>query len=194
MNVIQYLKNTWGSIPNEVQTFLKRALFIFIIWKLIYHLFLFQGRIIDAPLTHFSGAGAEWLLQRFYPQSMLTIQEVCNPIPELNNEIGCMDYVSLNGKKIVGIADGCNALELYILYVGFLIAFSGPIKKIIIFSVAGIVIIYAVNISRLAALAVMNMYHFNAANIAHHYIFKVVVYAVIFGIWVIYVKQKMQHE
>ena len=40
----------------------------------------------------------------------------------------------------------------------------------------GIFIIYIANILRLAALAVMNMHQMVAVNIAHHYVFKIIVY------------------
>jgi hypothetical protein len=53
----------WQEIPVEVQQFLKRVLFLFIIWELLYHLFLFNGRIVDKPLTHWSANGALKIMQ-----------------------------------------------------------------------------------------------------------------------------------
>ena len=194
MNPITELKSTWKSIPQEVQRFLKRALIIFIIWKLIYHLFLFNGRIIDKPLTDWSTKGAEKLMQVFYPDATLLIKEECNLSPELNNELFCFDYLYLNGRKIVGVADPCNALELYVLYIGFLFAFPASLKRVLLFSVIGILVIYMVNIIRLAALASMNMHRVNAVDMAHHYIFKMIVYVLIFGLWVLFIKRKIHND
>ena len=38
------------------------------------------------------------------------------------------DMLYLDGKKIVGVADACNALELYVLYLDFLIAYPSLVK------------------------------------------------------------------
>ena len=196
MNIAGKLKSTWQNIPTEIQTFLKRALLLFIIWKLIYHLLLFPGRIIDAPLTHWSSNGAEWVLKKIYPNIHFLVKEECKPNPLINNEMGCMDYVYLNGKKIVGIADACNALELYVLYIGFLICFPVTnIKKLLLYITGGTIIIYVANALRLAALGYIG-YNYNTklVDVAHHYIFKVVVYIIIFGLWVMYIKQNQKHE
>ncbi len=192
MNPINELKQTWRSIPDEVKTFLKRALLIFIIWKIIYNGFLFNGRIIDKPLTDWSAVGAQKIIQLFHPKSIVTIKEECKPAPELNNKIACIDYLLLDNKRIVGVADGCNALELYILYTGFLLAFPSSNKKIkrtILFIISGIIIIYIANIIRLTALASMNMNRINAVDMAHHYVFKMIAYAIIFGLWVLFTKK-----
>jgi hypothetical protein len=99
MNPINEIKTTWQSIPSEVQLFLKRALIIFIIWKLIYHLFLFNGRVIDKPLTDWSTKGAEKILKVFYPQGKFMIKESCTIAPEFNNAILCSDVLILDKKK-----------------------------------------------------------------------------------------------
>jgi exosortase family protein XrtF len=194
MNPVKELKTTWQSIPVEVQQFLKRALLIFILWKLVYHLFLFNGRILDKPLTDWSTKGAAQIMQLFYPNSRLLVKEECGVSPELNNEIACWDFLLMDKKKIVGVGDACNALELYVLYIGFLFAFSSSVKRILLFSIAGIVLIYLANIIRLAALASMNMHRMDAVDMAHHYVFKVIVYALIFGLWVLFTKKQLNHE
>ena len=193
MNPLTELKSTWHTIPPEVQRFLKRALIIFIIWKLIYQLFLFNGRVIDKPLTDWSTKGAEKIMQFFYPESKLMIKEECNVVAELNNEIACMDFLFLDGKKIVGVADACNALELYILYIGFLLSFPSSLKRVFVFSFIGIVVIYIANIIRLAAVASMNMHRVNAVDMAHHYVFKMIVYGLIFGLWVLFTKKEIDY-
>jgi Transmembrane exosortase (Exosortase_EpsH). len=196
MSIAKKIKNAWQNIPAEVQIFLKRALLLLIVWKLVYHLLLFPGRIIDAPLTHWSSNGAEWVLKKIYPDIHFLVKEECNPNPLANNEISCMDYVYLNGKKLVGIADACNALELYILYIGFLICFPiYSIKKLAAYIAGGIIIIYITNILRLAALGYIGYhYNINLVDVAHHYIFKIVVYAVIFGLWVLYIKHNQKTD
>ncbi|MBN9299785.1 MAG: archaeosortase/exosortase family protein [Filimonas sp.] len=187
------MKTTWSDIPKEIQVFLKRAALIFIIWKLIYHLFLFNGRIIDAPLTHISSAGARWTLQQMHPGSETGIREECNP-DLVTNEIVCMDMLLLSGRKVVGVADPCNALELYVLYIGFLFSFPSSFKKILLFSIIGVAAIYIANIIRLVLLAQMYLHNMSARDFAHHYLFKAVVYALTFVLWVLFVKKTQKDE
>lgn len=133
-------------------------------------------------------------MQVFYPSSKLMVKEECNTLLELNNELSCLDYLYLNGNKIVGVSDPCNALELYVLYIGFLLAFPSSLKRLFVFSCIGIVVIYLTNIIRLAALASMNMHRVNAVDMAHHYLFKVIVYTIIFGLWVLFTKDTFKRR
>jgi len=194
MQPIQELKNTWQSIPPEVQQFLKRALLVFIVWKLIYHLFLFNGRIIDKPLTDLSTLGAVKIVQLFNPGSRVSIcVESSNPF-EKNNQLFFNDFICINGRKVVGVFDPCNALELMVLYLGFLISFPASIQRVVSYAVIGLVTIYLTNCIRLAALAFMNMHRMSAVDMAHHYVFKLIVYALIFGLWVLFTKKQMKHD
>lgn len=183
---------TWQEIPVEVQDFLKRALFIFIIWELLYHLFLFNGRIVDKPLTDWSANGALQIMQVFYPNGRLMVREEGNYPFDTPHDLFFMDTLYMDGRKIVGVADPCNALELYTLYLGFLIAYPSSVKRKLLFSLAGIVIIYMANILRLAALASINIHRMVAVDIAHHYVFKIMVYALIFGLWVLFTKKPLK--
>jgi len=92
-----------------------------------------------------------------------------------------------------GVADGCNALELYVLYLVFLFSFPAALKRVLLFSIVGIAIIYISNIIRLAGLASMNIHRVNALDMAHHYVFKMVVYALIFILWVLFTKKAGDH-
>lgn len=105
-----------------------------------------------------------------------------------------MAFLYLDGRKIVGIADACNALELYILYIGFLLAYPSSIKRVFLFSIIGIVLIYLANIIRLTLLGEMYLHQMKARDIAHHYIFKMVVYGLTFGLWVLFVKKTQYDE
>ena len=186
MNPVQEIKTTWQSIPPDLKSFLKRALLIFIVWKLVYHLFLFNGRVIDKPLTDFSAKSTEWVLQLFYPGSEFNIIEEPVKNPYKTEDDLFINYIYKSNQNIVGVADGCNALELYVLYLGFLIAFPSTLKRLTLFGFFGIAIIFAANIIRLVALAAMNMNKMHAVEIAHHYLFKLIVYAIIFFLWMVY--------
>ena len=186
MNPVQEIKTTWQSIPPDLKSFLKRALLIFIVWKLVYHLFLFNGRVIDKPLTDFSAKSTVWAMQLVYPGSQFNVTEKAVKNPYKTEDDLFIINIYKNGHDIVGIADGCNALELYVLYLGFLIAFPSTLKRLTLFGFFGVIIIFTANIIRLVALAAMNMNKMQTVDIAHHYFFKLIVYAIIFFLWMVY--------
>jgi exosortase/archaeosortase family protein len=161
---------------------------------MIYHLFLFNGRVIDKPLTDWSTKGAEKIMQVFNPNSTLLVKQDCMQVQEFNYEVTCTDFIFFNGKKIVGIADACNGLELYVLYIGFLFSYPSSSKRIFAFLLTGICLIYIANIIRLVALAYMFKQHMNTVDMAHHYVFKMIVYALIFGLWILFTKNAVSNK
>lgn len=193
MNPVQEIKTTWQSIPPDLKSFLKRALLIFIVWKLMYHLFLFNGRVIDKPLTDFSAKSTVCVMQLFYPQSSFIIRELHAEDPEMPGELTYGEHIFKDGQRVIGIGDPCNALELYILFMGFIFAFPGSRMRKLFFIITGLLAIYISNIIRLYALSFMNMHRVNGVGMAHHYIFKLIVYAIIFGLWMAYAG-KIQYE
>lgn len=92
-------------------------------------------------------------------------------------------------KYVIRIIEGCNALSVIILFVAFLIAFSGKILNTILFTVAGSVLIHVLNIGRIALLTIA-LYHYPKAEpILHGVVFPLIIYGVVFLLWVIWVNK-----
>jgi exosortase family protein XrtF len=87
------------------------------------------------------------------------------------------------------IIEGCNALSVIILFVAFIVAFTGKLKKTIIFILFGSILIHILNITRIALLCIA-LYHFpQFEHILHGVIFPLVIYGVVFLLWVIWVNK-----
>ena len=94
-----------------------------------------------------------------------------------------------NGKFVSRIIEGCNALSVIILFISFIIAFSGKLKNTIYFIISGSIIIHILNISRIALLMVA-FYNFPEANfILHDILFPLVIYGAVFILWIIWVNK-----
>ncbi len=191
-NPIVEIKKTWVEIPEEIQQFLKRALIIFIIWKLLYTFVLFPLNVPDKQLRNATSWGTVQLLKWKFPQSQL-----CEAYKEnedkVTGEVGITNTILKDDKKILGIADPCNGLELYILYIAFLLCFPSKLITLLIYSMVGFAIIYIANILRCYFIALMNMERYNLIDVAHHYVFKLIMYAVIFSLWMFYLRTNKQH-
>jgi exosortase family protein XrtF len=93
------------------------------------------------------------------------------------------------GKYISRIIEGCNALSVIILFISFVIAFTGKLKKTLLFILFGIILIHILNIGRIALLciALFNFPHYE--HLLHGVVFPLVIYGVVFLLWVIWVNK-----
>jgi exosortase/archaeosortase family protein len=184
------LKKYTKNISPGLLRFLVRALVLVIVWKLSYHLFLKPHRFPDKALTELTADQTVRFVGLFYPPNTISWH---GSIPKNDFDLFSAIIV-INGRKVVGIADPCNALELYVLYIGFLICVPTTIKRFILFALGGIAVIFVLNILRCSGMIWVNIHHNQVFDFAHHYLFKLIVYAAIFGGWVWYSKHLTRHE
>ena len=92
------------------------------------------------------------------------------------------------------VIEGCNSISIIILFVAFIIAFSGPKKTTFIYAIAGSLIIYLINILRIAFLTMM-LYKYPAQQeILHNLVFPAIIYGTTFLLWVIWVQKFSYHK
>ena len=93
------------------------------------------------------------------------------------------------GKYISRIIEGCNAISVIILFISFVIAFTGKFKNTIFFLVIGSILIHVLNIGRIALLCV-GLYHFpHLEHLLHGVVFPLVIYGIVFLLWIIWVNK-----
>lgn len=97
--------------------------------------------------------------------------------------------VLMAGEQSVIVGPPCNGLVLYALFAGFVLAFPGPWARKAWFIPAGITLIWALNVVRVAALAINHHYSHQTVDFNHHYTFTFVVYACIFGLWMLWARR-----
>ncbi|MDN3724500.1 exosortase family protein XrtF [Aequorivita sp. SDUM287046] len=95
--------------------------------------------------------------------------------------------LTIDKKYTVNIVEGCNAVSVIILFIAFIIAFAEKFKKTFLFLFAGSVIIYAVNILRIAILTVA-LYKFpQYESMLHSVVFPGIIYSMVFILWMVWV-------
>lgn len=95
----------------------------------------------------------------------------------------------LNNNPAVVVGPPCNGLVLYTLFGGFVVAFPGPWLRKLWYVPAGIAGIWVLNVLRVVALALNHEYAPGSMDFNHHYTFTFVVYAFIFGLWMLWAKK-----
>ena len=151
----------------------------YIILTLVYKLYLnsFETNDIDGIST-IVGYNVDQLMQVFNCDIM-TRKSITHP---------CIE-VWYNKTYIVRIVEGCNAVSVIILFISFVIAFSGKFKTTLFFILFGVLLIYILNVGRIALLAVL-LYHFpQNEHILHGVLFPLIIYGFVFILWVIWINK-----
>ena len=92
-------------------------------------------------------------------------------------------------KPIARIIEGCNALSVIILFISFIIAFSGKIKPTVLYIIGGSIFIHILNIFRIALLCVLIYYYPKQQHFWHGVAFPLFIYGVVFVLWIIWVNK-----
>jgi exosortase family protein XrtF len=97
--------------------------------------------------------------------------------------------ISYNHSYVARIIEGCNAVSVIILFVSFVVSFSGKFKPTLFFVLGGSIIIYVLNVIRIAMLTIL-IYHFpGQVSILHGVLFPLFIYGVVFILWIIWVRK-----
>jgi exosortase family protein XrtF len=94
----------------------------------------------------------------------------------------------LNGKFVSRIIEGCNSLSIIILFLSFIIAFSGSVKATIFFGLFGSILIYIVNLLRIIALSILYYRFPKYQEYLHDLLFPAIIYGLTFLLWITWVK------
>lgn len=98
------------------------------------------------------------------------------------------DSVWLDEAYAISVEEGCNGINIMIIFVAFIVAFGGKLVNMLIFIPAGILFIHAANIGRLLLLSLLNVeWGGRAFHFFHKYGFTAVLYVVILILWYLWV-------
>jgi exosortase family protein XrtF len=91
-------------------------------------------------------------------------------------------------KAIVAVYEGCNGINVMIIFLAFVVAF-GPIRKSMIwFVLAGLIIIHISNLVRIGLLFLVALYKPHYLYFSHKYFFTAFIYGFVLVLWMIWVK------
>ncbi len=95
----------------------------------------------------------------------------------------------IEGKYIARVIEGCNSISLIILFISFVVAFTGSLKSTFLYIIVGSIFIYIVNVLRIAFLTVMIYKYPQQLGILHDLVFPAIIYGTVFLLWVIWVNK-----
>lgn len=90
-------------------------------------------------------------------------------------------------KNVSRVIEGCNAISIIILFVSFVVAFSGKLKPTFLYIVSGVFLIHLCNVLRIGVLSVLFYEIPQYKNVLHNVFFPFIIYSIVFILWVVWV-------
>ena len=169
-------------IPRPVVIFFIKAFLLFVAWKALYIFLLLPGRTLDGPLTRFVGHATAGVMNMMEGRTVYSAVEATES----------MD-IRRNGEQTLRVADACNALELMVLYIGFILCFPAAGRRKALFILTGCLLITLFNVLRCVALVLIFVHYRAYLDFSHHFLFTFLIYAFIFLLWYIFTKKLAFH-
>jgi len=143
-----------------------KAVITFLVWMFLYHGFIIPDGRLNTFLT------------------VSVINGTTFGLRLLGYETSGEDsMILIDNQPVVLVADACNGLELFALYVGFLLCFPGKWKYKLFFIPSGVILIYVINVIREVVLALNYKFFQETFDFNHKYTYVFIVYLFVFGIW-----------
>ena len=90
---------------------------------------------------------------------------------------------------VVNVFEGCNGINVAIVFISFMLAFGGDRKKIIWFIPLGLVLIHFANLLRVSGLFLVAEYFEQYFYYVHKYAFTASIYVMVFLLWWIWIEK-----
>ncbi len=86
-------------------------------------------------------------------------------------------------KVILNVFEGCNGINVVIVFLAFILAFGGSTKKMMWFIPVGLLVIHLFNLGRIMLLYFLSYNHSTFFYYFHKYFFTAVIFGAVFFLW-----------
>jgi len=152
---------------------------LYFIGNLIYGLYISSKGNAPDEMTNLIAHQSAWILNNVFGYEVSAIL----------NDAGPTVFLRAGQDVVLNVFEGCNGINVFIVFIAFLIAFNGNSKRLLWFIPAGILILHLFNLLRIVFLYWTAIRFHSYFYYVHKYIFTGVIYAVVFILWIIWVYQ-----
>jgi exosortase family protein XrtF len=158
--------------------FLLKFIVIYVVGNFLYGLYVTAYEPSPDPVTY-------WVTDQ-----TAVVLTVCGWPTEAENQTNkATTELSHDGKRILAVYEGCNGLNVMIIFVAFLYAFGPITKNFFWFVPLGLLIIHLINLARITLLFWVSIYWADYMYFIHKYFFTAILYVVVFILWVWWVRR-----
>ena len=148
--------------------------------SIFYGLYLRYGhseRYYPDYFTHQVAQQSEWLVTKLGYESSI------EPHPDEASM-----KLSVEQVFVARVVEGCNAVSVIILFASFVLAFFQGVKRTFLFITIGILLIYVLNIVRIAILSIGLYAYPEYRNLLHDIVFPGIIYGLVVLLWIYWVR------
>lgn len=156
--------------------FLGKFLAIYFVGNIVYGLFIESYDHQPDPITSGVTHQTAWLLKG------------------LGYEIYAENYqdrakvaLKADSRYVLNVYEGCNGINVFIVFIAFLIAYGGPVKLLAVFIPAGLILIHITNLFRISLLFYLSLEQPDQFYFFHKYFFTITLYLVVILLWALWI-------
>jgi exosortase/archaeosortase family protein len=158
------------TIDKQLFGYFLKAFLLYIIWYLGYECYLLPDGRLDAWLNDFVATLGNKFLTILGYNSCQSGTSVC-----------------VNGTSTVIIGSGCNGLEIYCIFAGFIIIYEGKVLHKFLYILIGSFILFSFNIARVVLLSINRLHSMQLFYYNHKYTYVFIMYTLVFVLWLFWV-------
>ena len=149
----------------------------------------FLGNIIYGIYISYCGNSPDNITILVTKQTAWLLQVMGYPVQALANVT--LPTVSLRSGStaVLDVYEGCNGVNIFIVFVAFVVAFGGSQKNLWWFLPLGLTVLHISNLARIALLFWTAMAYQNYFYYVHKYFFTIFLYAMVFLLWIIWINK-----
>lgn len=166
------LKKTLSEFKPTI-FFLVRFLGIYVISNLLYGWFVTAWYPSPDPMT-------SWVTE----QCTSVLNVMGWEVHSFDHATKPTTYIATSVKNIVGVYEGCNGLNVAIVFLSFVLAFGPYSKTMAWFIPLGLLVIHLSNLTRIVLLAVVSRHIPDFLYFTHKYLFTAFIYLFVFLLWI----------
>ena len=151
---------------------------IFTIGSLLYSFFVASYQKLDPPIPD---PFTEWVAAQTNTTLNVMGYDAHLWYPESDPLV--VIYITGFENENVAFYEGCNGLNIMILFVAFVFAFGNRYKRMLWFIPVGLVSIHLFNLIRLSILAILATWSSSIFHFVHKFAFTGVIYAFVLFLW-----------
>jgi len=149
----------------------------------------FAGNVIYGTYIEFVQPTPDLFTRAIAEQTSWVLNLFNEPVSTQLNKVGPTVFLNRGSNTVLNIYEGCNGVNVLIVFVAFLLAFSGQTKTKVVFLASGCLLINIANIIRIVLLYFVSLRYQIYFYFIHKYIFTIVLYAIVVILWIAFVKR-----
>jgi exosortase/archaeosortase family protein len=165
---------------TDLNRFLIKGALMFIVWRVFQKWMILHGQYTD--FTQFAST--------LYIRSGSFFLKTFNYDVSVNDQARKMWLTGSD--QAVEIVYDCLGINLFFVFLIFLMAYPGSLRTKAWFIPLGFLIIFLLNSMRMAALTIVVDCCYHQLDLLHHFVFQGIIYLAIFGLWVWFSAMKQQ--